>query len=386
MYTNSTNYGGLLQAYALCKVLEGLGYEAEQIRFQSMGRMDSAKKMDMVRNRSFRDIRKLIRISIRAKYRAVVKKLFFSKINDRRQMAFSAFRESIPHSEEIYSTKTIDRAEECYDFFAAGSDQIWFPGGYEPAYYLEFVKNKPKFSYAASMAVDMLSAEEQEQYRERLKDFIGVSVREASGVDALKDVSPVPVRHVLDPTLLLSAEQWDTVCAERLISENYVFCYYLGDDAEAREITTQFAKQNGKTVVTIPYLTGEYRKCDRHFGDIKLYDVSPPQFLSLIKHADYVFTDSFHATVFSIIYNCPFFTFERRGHTNMNTRIVSLLNMVQASARFCNSEEMRTVDYLLQCDKMPLTQEGTLLAEMKQKSLNYLTATLLKAEESEAAS
>lgn len=380
MYTDSVNYGALLQAYALCRVFRNMGYEAEQIRFRTSNNSKRARRMETLRTESLKEIMKLAGISARARYHAFIKKVTTGKKFDERNKSFEVFRDSIPHSQEIFETNSMDIAEQEYDYFAAGSDQIWFPGGYEPPYYLEFVHEKPKFSYAASMAVDKLTEEEKVQYRERLKDFIGVSVREESGIRALEGASPVPVQQVLDPTLMLSAEQWDEVCAERLISEDYIFCYYLGDDMGARELTTAFAARMGLKIVTLPYLLGEYRKCDLRFGDVKLYDVSPNRFLSLIKHASFVFTDSFHASVFSIIYNRKFFVFKRKGHANMTSRIVSLLNLVSGQDSFCDTEEKRSLDYLVQNADVSSIQDEQPLTEMRKKSNRYLSETLAAAE------
>ena len=380
MYTDSTNYGGLLQAYALCKRFEQMGYAAEQIRFRDGQRAGAERRKEALRTNSLPEIIRLARISLNVRYRAFLKKMFQNEDLAQRKQAFAAFRDSIPHSDEIYESDAMEQAENNYDYFAAGSDQIWFPGGYEPAYYLEFVHNKPKFSYAASMAVDDLTEKEKLQYKERLKDFIGVSVREKSGIHALEGVSPVPVQQVLDPTMLLSAEQWDEVCADRLIPEDYIFCYYLGDDVEARELTNAFAARMGLKIVTLPYLLGEYRKCDSNFGDVQLYDVSPNRFLSLIKHASFVFTDSFHASVFSIIYRKKFFVFTRKGHANMTSRIVSLLNLVGGQDSFCDTEEKQTLDYLLQNADVPSVRDDRPLTEMREKSNRYLTETLAAAE------
>lgn len=384
MYTNSTNYGGLLQAYALCKVFEGLGYEAEQIRFYSGKKSHAASRREVLQASSLKSIIRLANISMNAKYRAFVKKLFFSKKMEYRKQAFTEFREMIPHSKEIYKPEMINNAARNYDYFVAGSDQIWAPEYYEPAYFLEFVHDKPKFSYAASLAKTELTEEEQKQYKERLRDFIGVSVREASGIHALESVSSTPVQQVLDPTLLLSREQWDEVCAERQVTEDYIFCYYLGDDERARALVEEFAIQRNLKIVTLPYLLGEYRRCDLHFGDIKLYEVSPAQFISLIKYASFVFTDSFHASVFSIIYGRIFYVFQRKGHLNMTTRIISLLDLAGAQESFCDTTEKQSVNYFIQESEKQTPRDDSFLNEMRKSSTQYIVQTLAKAGELEA--
>lgn len=119
------------------------------------------------------------------------------------------FREnSIPHSKIIYK-EGLDLLEQSYDAFICGSDQIWNPVAVKPVYLLEFVKTKPKFSYAASIAVNNLKESERRTFAKALNSFSRISVREQTGKDILKDVIKHEIEVVADPTLLLPKEDWD---------------------------------------------------------------------------------------------------------------------------------------------------------------------------------
>ena len=129
-------------------------------------------------------------------------------------------------------------------------------------------------------------------------------MREKSAERLLQELARVDVQTVVDPTLLLTKEEWDIVCSPRVIEEDYIFCYFLGTNKNERVLAEKFSQLLNIKLVITPQPCGRFQlySYDRKFGDERLYDASPEQFLSLIKHARYVFTDSFHAVVFSNVY------------------------------------------------------------------------------------
>jgi Polysaccharide pyruvyl transferase. len=381
-YYNSVNYGGNLQAYALWKVLNNHGYDAEQIDYISnptelKSRMNKLKKMNL-----FGKYKKVVFFA-KNKITNFVNQNEIAKIIESRKKAFKDFnRNVISHSDEVYSDETIIKCADKYDIFITGSDQVWNPMWFRYAYFLKFVSSdKIKFSYAASISQNQLTSEQLDFFKTNLHDYTAVSVREQNAVELLKDVSPVKVEWVLDPTLLLSQEQWDEICPDRIIDDDYVFCYFLGSDITERKVAEEFAENRKLKIITLPYLLGIYQKCDKHFGDYKLYDISPPQFISLVKHAKYIFTDSFHATVFSGIYKKQYFIFERSEHKSMSSRIYSMCKLFSSESRFCNTPDKINFNYINSLTDIDYTKLSPEFEKMKEKSMEYLLTNLSKNEE-----
>lgn len=143
-------------------------------------------------------------------------------------------------------------------------------------------------------------------------------MRERSSVPILENNIGEKVEVVVDPVLLLSKEQWDKEMRPTSIKDRYVFCYLLGEGYENREAVKAFALRMNCQLVTVPHIINVNEQ-DRNFGDIQDYTSGPAEFLSLIKNAEVVITDSFHATVFSMIYHKPFYVLERTTQVSGGT-------------------------------------------------------------------
>ena len=222
-YYKSVNYGGNLQAYALCKVLEEMGHQPEQLQ------------IDMVQGSRIKAPLRLAARCLLPRYRK--KHQWKRNTQKRLEKAFHRFnRQLTPHSAAVYTSKNIQNALACYDTFITGSDQVWNPIWYFPPFFLEFAPSTtPKLSYAASIGQTRLTKAVADRYRAHLKDFIGVSVREQDAVALLEGIAPETATWVLDPTLLLRRDQWLTVAEPTPIETPYVFCYFLGNDPVARQ-------------------------------------------------------------------------------------------------------------------------------------------------------
>ena len=195
----------------------------------------------------------------------------------------------------------------------------------------------------------------QSEYEGALNKFDRISVREKSDINKLEDLCKKRVEWVVDPVFLLTEKQWETVSSpvQLNINKEYIFCYFLGDDKRHREIAQKVAKMCNCAIVTIPYMQMNYRKCDSKFGDEKLLDLTPAQFLYLVKNAKGIFTDSFHATAFSIIFNKWFITFGRTDHPRMNERITSITSLYNCGDRCVLDYSDDVVQRIF--DKCPLT-------------------------------
>ena len=376
-YHKSTNSGGNLQAYALCEILLAQGCNVEQVSY--LGKQISKSTFKRVFSGGLTSFfQKCVRYGKKLLcfpfVRAESKKL---NLYSRRQSAFAHFNGNIiPHSDKVYRDTDIADCLTNYDCFITGSDQVWNVDGYDSVYFLDFVpSDKIKMSYAASIARDGLTDEQKEIFRKSLADYKAVSVREKSAEKLLEGLSPVGVQTVLDPTLLLAKEDWDKVCADRVIEDAYVFCYFLGDNRKERQIAKKFAGEKGLKLVALPHTAGIKLK-DRKFGDERLYDVSPEQFLSLIKHAAYVFTDSFHAVVFSNIYQKQYFVFNRSKRGEMSSRIVDVTGLFDQQDRFCAGKEREKLSYITSLADIDYTKEKPIFEQRKKESIEFLKKNL----------
>lgn len=355
-YYKSENYGGNLQAYALCKILQRLGHQAEQI---SLDR--NASKTLKHRIRKF--ISKL----------TASRHIYVNRQLKIRKKAILGFNESvIPHS-DLYTEKNIQDSVEHYDAFITGSDQVWHPNAYCDAYLLSFVPNtKIKLSYAASIATDILPNHLKKKYKKELDTFNAISVREDNAVRLLRSISINNAVVTLDPTLLLDYEEWATLLEPCPINEKYLFCYFLGDDLLERNVVKTYAAKRNLKIVTLPCLLGKFRRCDVAFGDYRLYDVSPGMMLSLIKNAECVFTDSFHATVFSLIFKRQHFIFQRAGWESMSVRIETLTKLFGTQEHFCNTPDKATPEYIDSLPSIDYEKIFTEYEKMKMNSVRFL--------------
>ena len=378
-FHNSINYGGVLQAYALCRAIRDMGCSAEQIRF-----IPGAPEEYAVRKPLMARVINLFRP-------AILKDYLFSKaeearnasiaaqINRRREVFLAFGQEHIPQSSRAYPAEEIGQTAEAYDCFITGSDQVWNLNWYQGAYFLDFVPaGKAKLSYAASLGMRSLTEQQQEKLRQLLTGFAAVSVREEDAVDLVQPAAEVPVECVLDPTMLLSAKQWDEICSEKLIRDPYLFCYFLGDNSELRTIAAEYARRHGLKIVTIPHASGLYTKNDRFFGEEKVWTASPGDFLSLIRHADCIFTNSFHAAVFSGIYEKQYVVFPRHKADRMVSRIYTLTGYFGCQDHFCDSDEKCTLDYIDLLPRIRYDRPLDVLIRRREQSLAFLERNLLK--------
>jgi len=372
-FHNSINYGGVLQAYALCAALKECGIQAEQICYVPYYPETEQERKPF--------LKRIVNVFRPAMLQDYILSRLDAMHNDRialhmqkRRQAFATFgAEHVPQSKAVYRGDDMRAAGEDYDCFVTGSDQVWNLDWYQGAYFLDFVpEGKKKISYAASLGMYSLTEEQKQTFRNLLADYTAVSVREEDAVELLQPISPVEVNCTLDPTMLLSAAQWDEICAEKLVQEPYLFCYFLGENQQLRHMAAEYARSHGLKIVTIPHAKGSHTKDDERFGDEQVWAASPVEFLSLIKHADCIFTNSFHAVVFSGIYEKEYFVFPRRKGDRMVSRIYTLTGYYGSRDHFCDTEERHTLHYINSVSPISYCQVSEILQERKAESIAYL--------------
>ncbi len=352
MYHNSENYGGILQAHALAKKLNLLGADARQISFDTCGSRIFAPKKSVVTSAK----------SIVAKCLKLL-----SVGSAKKSRIIKQFRDAVPHT-AVVNPRNITSIVNDFDVFITGSDQVWNPSAMCSEYLLGFVpSHKTKLSYAASISRDRLTGEERAIFQNYLSTFTDISVRESHDVSLLAECVNKNIEWVMDPVFLLDQQEWDDASCERLIKKPYVFCYFLNDKNKSSELIADFAKQTNTLTVQIDKLQTSSKK----MTDQTVKNVGPKQFLSLIKHADYVLTDSFHAMSFSFIFKKNFVVFPRNKERGMESRITSFLDLIGRGDLFLD-KEITDAKQILALNKMDYTALYTDFEERKAHSVNFL--------------
>lgn len=380
LYYKNYNYGGLLQAYALVSFLNKQGVLCEQISF-------NLKKDAPVITTSETLLQKLKRKGIKGIFGFVKRKINYLKkkpskekvcILEKQSVVFDRFiDEKVLHSNKVYNYKNIYETLDNYDAFITGSDQVWNFKFYREEFFLDFVpSNKTKISYAASLGSNVLSEQQKIVMRNSLKDYKAISLREESNLALIEDISQIRPIAVLDPTLLLTKKDWETLASERVIKDKYVYCYFLGNNKQSKKIAQKFAKEHNLKTVNILYSSGGHFVKRDNFGDVKLETASPEEFISLIKHAEYVFTDSFHAVVFSNVFKKDYFVFDRDKNGDMNSRIIDITSLFNEKERFVKNSIQNKYSYIKNLNPIDYTKPNPKFEELYNRSVNFLKENL----------
>lgn len=368
------NYGSMLQAYATQKILDDSNIPNETIDISELSDFSKGKKkfyLSQITNINFIKTKLgMIKLKVYSKFN---KKL---KINFRiRNKKFEEFKKNFNLSRTFKTYEELNNySNKTYSDVIVGSDQLWLPVNVVSDYYtLNWVpESVNKISYATSFGISSIAEKYIDIYSKFLNRIENLSVRESNAVDLVKIVSKRDAKLVCDPTLLLTKEQWlDIQQEEPILKEKYIFCYFLGENIEHRKFVEKLKEKTGYKIVSINHCD-EYVKYSDIFADIIPYDVGPSEFVNYIRNAEYVCTDSFHGTVFSLINNTKFFTFERfkkKSKMSTNSRIHSLLNIVELNDRLIYGNE--SVDELLK-DKIDFKKVNNKLANFRDESKEWL--------------
>ncbi len=355
---NVYNHGATLQQLALLKQLEAMGLEAATIDY-SPNYLNQHFKWTKVSNAFFAQNGLL-------KLLYWVLKFPRNLWNRQRKWRFDAFESKTlrTHPGKYSSNEALKNNLPEADAYICGSDQIWnsyFQNGKDPAFYLDFVPdNKLKISYAASFATDSIAAELKPFVKDKISRLDWVSVREASGVQLVKDLGIENVTQVLDPVFLVDLAYWQIFV--KPISGKYIFIYDFDSNPVLRDFALQQAKARGLQIYTV--------NNNIRYANKNLYLHGPDVFLSLVHGAELVLTNSFHAVAFSLIFQKQFMVFNRAE--KINTRMRDLLASVQQSQLL-----VQTLD---QCETalQPINYQvvEAELAKAKLRSQQFLSTAL----------
>lgn len=345
------NYGGILQSYATLMKMDELGIDYEIIDYQHPSNFEYFKN-------AFPSL--INKVTIYSKFRSFRKKVVkrfhsqYRKNESIRNEKFTSFicERFTKVSKPIRDYSDLRDYAERFSDIIVGSDQMWLPSGLGTGFYnLMFAPdNCNKIAYASSFGVSTIPKNQIEKTKEYLSRINYISVREESGQKIIKQLTGREVPVILDPTMIVSKEQWDECIPNRMIVKgDYIFCYFLGNNPNQRAEVKRLSQETNLKIVTLRHID-EFIRSDETFGDIGLYDVGPEEFINLIRHAKYICTDSFHGSVFSIIYHKQFISFNRfaDGANSRNSRLETLFHNIGISRRFkidIIQEMLAPIDY-----------------------------------------
>ena len=248
----------------------------------------------------------------------------------RSQTKFNEFKEKYLKLSEPYFCDTIINANDVYDVFITGSDQVWNfnLNGNDYAYLLDFAyDDKVKLSYAASMGSKNIDKENEKKFTEELKSFNGISVRERPLKEYVDSILKVNSGLVLDPTLLLNKEDYNFDKDKQIIDKKYIFVYTIASTPNIEKAAKALSKKTG-----YPIIWGHmsYKKKN---GVINKTDISPDEFINYIKNAEYVLTSSFHGMALSVVMEKQFFYDLDAKKQNNNSRLETLAEILGLQER-----------------------------------------------------
>lgn len=343
---DKNNFGSMLQAWATEAAVRSLGHDVVTIDKAGLGG-------DIGRGRRSYYTEHLFDVELyRAKLgffghrvRQRLNREFGSEMT-RRYRSFGRFAEARFHmSPRFNSFDELGEWTRGLDAVVVGSDQLWLPVNIAGDYYtLSFVEDPcRKVSYATSFGVSELPERYMRAVTSFLPTFSAVSVREDTGADLAERATGARPEVVCDPTMLLVRDEWASVADDSLVpDEPYAFCYFMGKNLWQRDCARREADRRGLKLVAIAH-PDEYVRYDDSYADVYPWDAGPAEWVGLISRASMVFTDSFHGTAFSNIFERPFLSFRR--HVNMgaqstNSRIDTLLGRLGLTERICESAEV----------------------------------------------
>lgn len=363
-FHNSYNCGSMLQAYALQHVVDQLtGGRAEIIDFSNEGQIE----LYSVRQPNY---------GIKNKIKNLILSPYFDQIK-RNYDSYEAFK----HKNFKLSDQPLhvmhDITDLAYDIVVAGSDQIWnitIQDG-DDAYFLPWVKKAKKVAYAPSFgAKDIMKfSDEPQRYAEYLGAFANLSIRERNGQQWLYNLTGRSAELLIDPTLLLEAEDYMPIASKDLrLPQRFIFYYSPGYSRDINHLVKKISQKYGLPVVA--FNTKTFYVKGMQYSGFKLPELeNPATYLQLIRNAELVITTSFHGTVFSSIFGKKFWTVKNGGMFGDDDRVKTLMHLLDLEDRMIPIMFNPEFDYLKEKD---YTEYKVLLSQEREKSYFYLKDAL----------
>lgn len=346
------NYGSVLQAYALQKVCEDLGYKVEIIDYDFPNKFHQNNKYSTASDTQPNEPKWI--------------KALFAKALVRQHKGIRLFIDKYQNlsSNKYHKVEDFTANPPAYDVYITGSDQLWSPRhcNGDPAFMLYFAPdNALKISYAASIGSNAIPEELKNAYIRLLSRYKHISVRENTGADVIRSLINKKATVVLDPTLLLNKDEWNKVATpKRLVKKKYILCYFLNYTFNAfpyvDELARDMQKQTGYEIVRVarPPHKLSFINTTYQIG------ASPEEFLALVRDAEIVLTTSFHGTAFAVNYGKPVFTVVQDRNAS-DSRQVSLMHNLGLDKQVLSIK-----------DKFPTASDANYNVDNEQTVLNRL--------------
>jgi len=356
-FHSANNYGATLQTWALQKVLKDLGADASVINYHPD--VIDALYDPMQLSKGPKRYAKILKLKMQG-----------SKGLKRYNKFQKFLKKNFKLTGDFRTYDQLKAANLALDAYIVGSDQVWNPthiGGYDPAYYLEFAQaGAKKISYAASVGTDYINPKYKDNMKNALSTFTAISVRERSIKPAIEELAGRPVEVVLDPTLLLERKDYDEIKVKSSISEPYILLYMIEKNPQVITLANKLSVSLGMPVIQrrpIKGLTNELPP---------FYTADAGEFLGLIEGASYVISNSFHGTVFSIIYGKPFISML---HSDTGSRVVDLLTELDLKSHIVyDLADFQGISNF----KLDIEAVSQRLGKMRQSSLAFLKKSLFE--------
>jgi len=364
----SDNVGALLQTYGLANFLRSRGVDAHVVDYHPAHVEDGGAFLPPVSKQN-------IRADIIIAYQKMTKFINATFGNKEQVLKSASFRENhLFVSETPYSTlQQLLQSPPEEPVYICGSDQIWNPSpqfGVDPAYFLSFGDEaKTRISYAASFGKDSLEPRFSHEVGSYIDKFNAVSIREETGVNIVKQVSSKPVHWLPDPTLLI--ENYDNVIHRPSESRPYIFSYVLRSGKDIVELQRYLAEKYNLGVVT-PHNPMRRWKT---YG--KTIFPGPQEWLGYLHDARYVITNSFHGTVFSVLFNKPFVSVGLSGKkSGLNARARSFLGKVGLQDRLLVDPDRESLDALLN-KEIDWSEVNSKVAAWRKEGQDFLLENIM---------
>lgn len=354
-----SNYGSLLQSIATITVLERLGYKCEiidYIRKDEVGLKAVATGLENKANWSGGLLKKIVYIILRYPEEKNAERKF-----DKMRSKYLKLTERCTNISELSKLNA--------DIFMTGSDQVWGPtlnGKYDEAYFLSFVKGAKKTAYAASFGRTEFTDKAKNEYKKLLSKYDAIAVREDSAVQLLMDMDVNCIGQVLDPTLLLTGEEWEKfVDDNNKINGEYILVYQLHNNPVLSDYAIKFAKSYNLPLYRVSPTFHQFRRGGRF-----LYLPDLGHFLSYIKNCKYFITDSFHGTAFALNFNKQFI--EILPNNKTGSRNQSILRLTGLENRIVKNFD----DFSIGKDFIDYNKVNMVIDAERGKSIDILKSML----------
>lgn len=353
-FHKAINYGAVLQVFALQNVIKSFGIDVNVINYIPPKFMHG---LELIKLHSGK---RMFCLSI----------LLYPVFKKRRKNFELFIEENLMLTEPIYNKSELEKISYKYDCIITGSDQVWNYNltNQDDAYFLNFAGNFKKIAYAASFGLNVIPNNLKKWYINLLNQIDDISVREIAGQKIISALCDKDVSVVLDPTLLLTSRQWGQYIKKRS-NKKYILIYTLNDSSILIKYGKKLKKETGFDLIVLPcgfkYAYSKYSQ----------YEVSPQKFIELFFEAEYILTDSFHGTAFSINFNKKFLVEFNKNKNNTNSRLENIIDLLGLENRILTENDLNN-DLDKMYKEINYNKVNKILNAERNKSLKFLKKSL----------